>query len=215
MVISKLKSLALVVALTALMGTGTLLVPGQTDASGGGKDDKEQARKVGAVPLSKQQQALAKSLDWLARAQHKDGYWEGNGGNYPGALTALAGLALLMEGSTPFEGRFQDELKRAVSWLIAPGVPGRKDGLLRSKHPSEGHRYMYAHGFALLFLANVSSRCAAGEKPPPPRDVEEMVQQDLLQRLRHKLRKDLEPVLKRAVDFSVKAQNHRGGWYYV
>jgi hypothetical protein len=154
-----------------------------------------------------EQQVVTKGLTWLVKAQHQDGHWEGNGGNYPTSLTALAGLSLLMEGSTPFEGKFKKELKRAVSWLVEQS---RQNGLLTSNHPSESGRYMYSQGFALLFLANVYSRCAP-EKKPQPQNVEEAV----LWKKQIKLRGELEPVLKRAVKFTVAAQNQRGGWYYV
>src|SRR5262249_49340150 len=99
---------------------------------------------------------VEKALGWLARTQHKDGHWEGPGGNFRTAMTALAGIALLAEGSTPFEGKFKDELKRAVSWLTARA---RRNGLLCSTHESEDKRYMYSHGFSLLFLANVYQSC--------------------------------------------------------
>ncbi|MEX0612940.1 MAG: hypothetical protein WD229_12545, partial [Pirellulales bacterium] len=38
-------------------------------------------------------------LDWLAYNQHKLGHWTAQG-RYPTAMTALAGLAMLSEGST-------------------------------------------------------------------------------------------------------------------
>jgi hypothetical protein len=159
-----------------------------------------------------EQRVLAKGLKWLATTQHQDGHWEGNGGSFPVALTALAGMALLAEGSTPFEGEFKAGLKRAVSWLAAQS---RQNGLLASSHPSEGGRYMHSHGFALLFLANVYSRCAPEKMPPPAKDGTDTVEQGVLRRMRIRFRKELDQLLKRAVEFSVAAQNHRGGWYYV
>jgi hypothetical protein len=144
-----------------------------------------------------EQQAVTKGLVWLAKAQQKDGHWEGAAGSYPTAMTALAGMAFLAEGSTPLEGKYKEEVRRAVSWLT---THQRKNGLLCSTHESEDRRYMHSHGLALLFLANVYAGCA-----PDKRE----------EKARLALRKELEAVLKDAVAFSVQAQNERGGWYYV
>jgi len=45
-------------------------------------------------------QSVNRALDYLAREQRRQGYWEANGGQYRVAMTALAGNALLCEGST-------------------------------------------------------------------------------------------------------------------
>src|SRR5262245_8366547 len=163
-----------------------------------------------AQDLNKEErQVIAKSLAWLVKAQHKDGHWEANAGNYPVAMTALAGLALLMEGSTPFEGQYSDQLCRAVSWLV---THSQEKGLIgKPDHISEAGRYMYGHGYALLFLANVYDRCAPEENPAKPKDRREAFRQKVLHLNRLILRKELEPVLKSAVAFSVKAQCAVGG----
>ena len=44
-------------------------------------------------------------LAWLEAKQSRRGNWSANEGRYPTAMTALAGLALLMEGSTTSQGR--------------------------------------------------------------------------------------------------------------
>src|SRR5262249_8211120 len=61
---------------------------------------------------------IERGFDWLVKQQARDGHWECNGGQYPPVMTALAGMALLMEGSTLREGRFCDRLRRAVDWLV-------------------------------------------------------------------------------------------------
>lgn len=44
--------------------------------------------------------AVDRGLQWLAARQNsRQGYWSGNNGRYPTAMTALAGTALLCEGS--------------------------------------------------------------------------------------------------------------------
>src|SRR5262245_6084432 len=59
-------------------------------------------------------------------------------------------------------------------------------------NPTEASRYMYGHGFGLLFLASVY-----GEEEDADR------------------RKNLEKILTKAVEFCGKAQTERGGWGYV
>ena len=50
--------------------------------------------------------SVTKGLDYLVKQQFKDGHWGANGDNYPVSMTGLAGLALLMEGSTVREGKY-------------------------------------------------------------------------------------------------------------
>jgi hypothetical protein len=136
------------------------------------------------------QEAVNKGLKWLADNQHRDGHWEGNGGQYPTTMTALAGVALLMDGSTMREGKYADNIKRAVNWFLERS---QRNGLLGNpNNPTEAQRYMYGHGFGMLFLASVY-----GEEE----DAE--------------TRKKLEEVLTRAVRFTGNAQTNRGGWGYV
>ena len=47
----------------------------------------------------KYRDTVHKGLEYLAKNQFKDGHWEGDGGQHPVAMTGLAGVALLMEGS--------------------------------------------------------------------------------------------------------------------
>src|SRR5262249_30084217 len=103
---------------------------------------------------------------------------------------AWAGMAMLMEGSTLREGKYSDNLLKATNWLMSRAQPS---GLIGNpNNPTEASRYMYGHGFGLLFLA-----CVYGEEDDKDR------------------RKKLEGILPRAVDFAGKAQTNRGGWGYV
>src|SRR5438552_2558576 len=71
----------------------------------------------------KVQSAVDKGLAYLAKQQFRDGHWEANGGQYPMAMTALAGMALLMEGSTIREGKYANNIRRAVDWFISRSQP--------------------------------------------------------------------------------------------
>src|SRR5262249_26208870 len=103
---------------------------------------------------AKYKPTIKKGLEWLARAQNKrTGSWEGSGGNYPVAMTGLAGMALLSEGSTVQQGKYSKNLRKARDWLISQSQP---NGLITNPRDSaQGARYMYGHGFALLFLSSV------------------------------------------------------------
>ena len=105
-------------------------------------------------------------------------------------MTALAAMTMLMEGSTLREGKYADNIRRATAWLMDRS---QRNGLLANPNVAvEAGRYMYGHGFGLLFLAQVY-----GEEEDNDR------------------RRKLEDVLTRAVDFTGKAQSSRGGWYYT
>ncbi|MEZ6142032.1 MAG: prenyltransferase/squalene oxidase repeat-containing protein [Zavarzinella sp.] len=134
--------------------------------------------------------SIEKGLTWLAKQQTKAGSFEANGGQYPTSMTALAGMAFLMEGSTMREGKYSDNIRKAVDWFLKRSMP---NGLLgNTNNPTEAQRYMYGHGFGMLFLG-----CVYGEEDD------------------EKTRKDLEKLLTKAVDFCGKAQTNRGGWGYV
>jgi hypothetical protein len=54
----------------------------------------------------KYRETVRKGLEWMVKQQHKDGHWGANGDQYPVTMTALGGMALLMEGSTVREGKY-------------------------------------------------------------------------------------------------------------
>jgi len=132
--------------------------------------------------------AVDRGLDWLARNQSRVGHWQASqGGRYPTAMTALAGTALLAEGSTTTQGRYAENIRRAVNYLISRS---RSNGLIGD--PTRDDRYTYGHGFSMLFLSQV-----LGEEEDADR------------------RAELIDVLTRAVVFTGQAQTPAGGWGYV
>jgi hypothetical protein len=144
----------------------------------------------------KYRKAVDKGLEWLAKQQSDKGYWGVSAGNdaYAISMTGLAGMALLMEGSTVKEGKYADQIRKAADWLMDKSQDGnQRDGLIGDPtFPNESARYMYGHGFALMFLASVY-----GEE------------QDAKKRAR------LKDILTRAVKYTINAQSSRGGWYYT
>ncbi|MFO0799886.1 MAG: prenyltransferase/squalene oxidase repeat-containing protein [Gemmataceae bacterium] len=177
--------------LASLAGTaGGLALPATAGAQGRKPSDVEAC--------------VDRGLEYLKRIQSGDGHWEAQGGQYPTSMTGLAGMAMLMEGSTVREGRYSDQIRKAVNWFLAPQRV-RENGLIGDpNNPTETQRYMYGQGFGTLFLA-----CCYGEE------------EDVAQRKR------LEAVVTKAIDFIARAQTrktHRkpegreveiGGWGYV
>jgi hypothetical protein len=106
------------------------------------------------------------------------------------ATTGLAGMALLMEGSTLTQGKHADQIRRAVDFL---SDRAQRNGLVGNPHsPTEKVQYMIGHGLGVLFLASVYGEEEDGDR-----------------------RLQLKEILHRAVDFSSKAQLEDGGWGYV
>lgn len=136
--------------------------------------------------------AVDRGLKWLAKQQNRrTGAFSANGGQYPGAMTGLAGMAFLMDGSTLREGRYREQVDMAVEWFLDRARRSGNGLLADTSNPQERSRYMYAQGFGLLFLA-----CVYGEERDGDR------------------RKKLEKVLRQAVSYTEKAQTSQGGWYY-
>lgn len=148
--------------------------------------------------------AVERGLDHLKKIQAQDGHWEAPGGMYSTTVTAVCGLAMLMEGSTLREGRYSDQIQKAVNWYLAPQRQ-RANGMLGdANNLSESQRYMYGQGFGTTFLAGVYGEEEDNEQ-----------------------RKKLETLLTKAVDFICKAQTSKkhnlpegkqveiGGWGYT
>src|SRR5262245_24276754 len=144
--------------------------------------------------LEKYRKTIDKGLAWLASKQTERGSWGANGDQYPVAMTALAGMAMLMEGSTIREGKYAKNIKAAVDYLMEKCQKGnQRDGLIGNPdNPNEAARYMYGHGFGMLFLASVY-----GDEGDPKR------------------RNQLKDILTRAVKYTINAQSSRGGFYYT
>jgi len=162
------------------------------------------AQEKSAGMNSRLEESVSRGLAWLKKEQAQDGYWEAGGGQYRTAMTALAGMCFLMEGSTLREGKYREEIKKAVEWFLSRDRL-QDNGLLADNRTASGFRnYMHGHGYATLFLA-----CAYGE-------AEDGEQQQ-----------KIEKALKIAVAFIAKAQTQRkhplpegktvdiGGWGYV
>lgn len=144
-------------------------------------------RSEAAALEPKTQRVVDRGLDWMASRQSRLGHWSARDGKYTTAITALAGTALLAEGSTTTQGKYSPQIRRAVDYLLGRS---RANGLIGD--PGRDDRYTYGHGFSMLFLSQV-----LGEEEDIDR------------------RERIVDVLTRAVLFTGRAQTKAGGWGYL
>lgn len=104
--------------------------------------------------------AVDKALEWLARHQEADGSWsvrktEGAGDWDPG-VTGLATLAFLGAGHTEKVGKYKENVKRAVAWMIANQ---RDDGAVGTNPKFTEHHggFGYHHAICGMALAEASA----------------------------------------------------------
>ena len=148
------------------------------------------ALAVGGEIPKEYRETVNKGLAWMVKKQHKDGHWGGNSDGYSTWMTAMGGVSLLCEGSTIREGKYRDNISRATKWLMDRARP---DGLIGDPaRASEGGRYMYGHGHAMLFLSCVLSEDMNVER-----------------------RERLVEILGKAAKFTSDAQTTRRGWGFV
>lgn len=135
------------------------------------------------------EKAIENGLAYLARTQARDGSWRSRTGygSYPTAMTSLAGMALLMGGNTPVEGKYAKNVRRAVDYLLSCANP---NGLIARM--GEEQRPMYGHGFGTMFLGEVY-----GMERSPTRQA--------------RIRK----VLVKAIQLTARSQSAAGGWLYT
>ena len=141
--------------------------------------------KARASTNSRWEKSIEKGLTWLASQQSRIGSWPEK--DYPVAISALAGIALICSGSTTTQGPYAKNIRSLVDFLMSKA---NKKGLIGD--PKRDTRYTYGHGFAMLFLSQV-----LGEEEDVDR------------------RQELIEALDRAIKFSVDAQTKAGGWGYV
>lgn len=124
-------------------------------------------------------------LKWLAEQQKADGSWALSDDTAPTRVTAVAGLALLMEGSTLKSGTYAPNLRKAVEWFEkkTAAVPSL------GRDRDSGGTITRDHAHALLFLVSV---CDVDDDPERAAR--------------------LTKIVDRAIAEALKAQTARGGW---
>ncbi len=138
--------------------------------------------------------AIERGMAFLARTQSRDGSWgtRAGYGSYPTAMTALSGLALMAGGNTPVEGKYADNVRRAVDFILKQQPPndnGPARGLISNMAIEQVP--MYGHGFSMLFLGE-----AFGMERDPERQ------------------EKIKTVLEKAIKITGASQSADGGWLY-
>jgi hypothetical protein len=179
-------------------------------------------------------QAIERGLEFLAKSQMPDGS-VGQSGFADTGITSLAGIAFMAGGNLPGRGKYGDNVKRALDYVLQHAQP---IGLLSENN---GHGVMYSHGFATLFLAEVygmtgddvvkerlqkaieliqKSQNAEGgwRYTPAPLDADVSVticQVMALRAARDAGIKVEKQVIDRAIEYVKKCQNADGGFSYM
>lgn len=173
------------------------------------------ARKFGGNEQS--EQAVERSLKFLASTQEPAGYWSAQkygagrgveaasetarpnvGRDADEGVTALSVLAYLGAGSTREQGPYRNNVEKALRWLVANQ---RADGYLggADSNPITG---AYSHAIATFAMAEASAMRADDARANRPLDTS--VNNDWL----------TEP-LRNALKYSFSAQLPDGGWRYI
>ncbi len=106
--------------------------------------------------------ALDRGLDWLAGRQVRSGSLGGSFGTsgYASgvAVTALAGLAFLCQGSTPVAGRHASSIRGCTAFIL-------RNTSDRGYIASDSTRYsnMYGHGYGMLYLSQILGMSGSAE----------------------------------------------------
>lgn len=128
--------------------------------------------------------AAVKGVAWLLVNQNPDGSWGCKKSQAPStAITALACLALMSEGSTPERGPHRGAVSRGLEYTLSAAS---RSGLITA-NDTTGMGMLYDHACATLFLAEAYATSA-----------------DPGEELRRKL--------GRAVQAIARLQNGDGGW---
>lgn len=191
-------------SLLSRSGLGVLGMAGTCLAYPGPSDKQPLAEKPGeTLPdgsaargkiTPKTDEAINRGLAILSRNQHGDGSFGTNGYIGHTAVTSICALAFMAGGSQPNRGPYGRSVTSALKFLLDKENPdGRHPGYFHNPTPSATpHGPMYGHGFATLFLAEVSGMVPDKE-----------------------LSRKVDEKLRRAVNLILTSQNSQGGWRYT
>ena len=151
-------------------------------------------------------ESVKRGLQWLATQQQKDGSFKTLDMGQP-AITSLCLMAFLAQGESPADGQYQQQLAKAVDYIIAQQKP---NGLIAKTAPEEvpiprdiqhvgvGEQSAYNHAISGLALAEVYGQCN-----------QEQAEQ-------------ISPVIEKAIKATLEMQQWKGkqaydvgGWRYV
>ncbi len=162
-------SFVLIVSIATAWGASQPPRGGRSDhpakETGGFADTRQGDVPEGSAELmtSETERAIEEGLVWLAKTQQADGSF--GGGIYRGniAVTSLAALAFMANGSSPGRGPFGKEIERALGYVLDNTA---RTGFINVPNAAS-YGPMYSHGFGTLFLSEaygMTHRPEIGEK---------------------------------------------------
>src|SRR5262249_10905585 len=163
--------------------TGTCFALSDDGGPGGGEALPDGSAAKGMI-TPETDKAIERGLNYLKTVQHNNGSF--GTGPYTGnvAVTSLGAMAFMAAGNQPHRGPHGRIVTDALRYVLSQeSVGGGPAGFFHNPEGSP-HGPMYGHGFATLFLAEVSG----------------MVHDK-------KLREDVRGALHRAVALILKSQN--------
>jgi len=177
------------IALVALIGACAVGVAPAGAAAAQPRDG--QGAENRAMPGEMNEQldgAVGDGLAWLAKQQNDDGSFGGGRYGRNVAITALACIAFMGDGSLPGRGPYGHIVHKGLEHVLDSSTDS---GLIASPGTSGP---MYGHGFATLFLGEVYGMTAGGGDTVRSQRVHE--------------------ALVKAVRLIERCQNEEGGWRY-
>jgi prenyltransferase beta subunit len=179
--------------LAALATAGTCFaLPGDDPDTGDGRGAVPDGSASKGMIDARTDEAIEHGLAYLYNHSNPGGGF--GTGNFTGnvAVTSLAALAFMAHGDMPNRGAYGRIVNNALKFVLGQeNRDGLHPGFLHNPNSLHQHGPMYGHGFATLFLAEVSG----------------MVHDA-------RLRTELDKKLHRAVRLILSSQNREGGWRY-
>jgi len=131
---------------TIAIGLGLARIPTAFADSPASRPDQPAITEI----TPEQTLAVEKGLQYLASRQNAEGSF-GNSGAYgaTAAITALSGIAFMADGNLPGRGKYGDNVRKAVDFIVR----NQQESGLFTTSASQGE--MYSHGFSTLFIGEV------------------------------------------------------------
>ena len=112
----------------------------------------QEERDMSTLITPEAEQRIEKGYAWLVANQNRDGSWGCMLNQAPStAVTALACLALMSEGSTPDRGDFQKPIQKALRYILSVAQP---TGAITANDVT-GLGIVYDHAASVLLLAEI------------------------------------------------------------
>ncbi len=141
------------------------------------------------------EKSIESGIQYLLSVRQPEGHWENSNSRssrktFPCANTALVGLALLADGSTPTRGPHARVVRDITEQLLAYSTSITPDASI-FEAPRGDSRPMYSHAFSMTFLATVFGQEGDRER-----------------------RERIREALRKGITLCRGAQSPDGGWGY-